>query len=249
MDGLQGHVAIVTGGSQGIGRAICLGLAKGGATVVACARNAEKLQSLADEAAGHGLCGKIEPCTLDVTDREAIDRVVEDVADRHEKIDVLVNNAGITKDGLVLNMEDEQFDAVLDTNLRSAFRMTRAVSKYMVRARGGRIINVASVSGIMGNAGQSNYAASKAGLIGFTKSVAKELAKRGITCNVVAPGFVVTEMTDVLPEKVKDTVKGLIPMNRFGEPADIAAAVSFLASPAAKYVTGQVLVVDGGLCM
>lgn len=249
MNELAGRIAIVTGGSQGIGRAVCLGLARQGATVVACARKAEKLQALADEAAQQGLPGKIQPYPLDVTDKAAIDKMVEDVVAQHSKIDVLVNNAGITRDGLLMNMEDEQFEAVLTTNLRSAFWTTRAVSRYMVRARYGRIINMASVSGVMGNAGQSNYAASKAGLIGFTKSVAKELAKRNITCNAVAPGFIQTEMTDVLPEKVKETVKPLIPMNRFGEAEDIAAAVTFLAGPGAAYITGTVLMVDGGLCM
>lgn len=249
MNELQGQVAIVTGGSQGIGKAICLGLARQGATVVACARKADKLQAVADEAAAQALSGTILPTPLDVTDRAAIDKLVEDVIAQHSKIDILVNNAGITKDGLMLNMEDEQFDAVLTTNLRSAFWMTRSVSKYMVRARIGRIVNISSVSGIMGNAGQSNYSASKAGLIGFTKSIGKELAKRNITCNVVAPGFITTDMTDILPDKVKEIVKPLIPMNRFGAPEDIASAVRFLVSPGANYITGMVLVVDGGLCM
>jgi 3-oxoacyl-[acyl-carrier protein] reductase len=246
---LAGQVAVVTGGSQGIGKAICLEMARQGAAVVACARKADKLQAVGEEAAKQCLPGKIQPYPLDVTDRAAIDKMVEDVIAQHSKIDVLVNNAGITKDGLLLNMEDDQFEAVLTTNLRSAFWTTRAVSKYMVRARFGRIINIASVSGVMGNAGQSNYAASKAGLIGFTKSVAKELAKRNITCNAVAPGFIQTEMTAVLPDRVKEAVKPLIPMNCFGEPNDIAGVVAFLAGPAAKYLTGQVLVVDGGLCM
>ena len=249
MNELAGRIAIVTGGSQGIGKAICLALAGQGATVIACARKADKLQAVAEEAVKQCLPGKIQPYPLDVTDRPAIDKMVEDVIAQHAKIDVLVNNAGITKDGLMLNMEDEQFEAVLTTNLRSAFWTTRSVSKYMVRARFGRIINISSVSGVMGNAGQSNYAASKAGLIGFTKSIGKELAKRNITCNAVAPGFIQTDMTDILPEKVKETVKPLIPMNRFGAPEDIAAAVAFLAGAGASYITGQVLVVDGGLCM
>jgi 3-oxoacyl-[acyl-carrier protein] reductase len=246
---LAGQVAIVTGGSQGIGKAICLALARQGATVVACARNADKLKAVAEEAAGQGLPGKIHPYPLDVTQRAMIDKMVEDVVAQYSKIDVLVNNAGITRDGLMLNMEDEQFDAVLTTNLRSAFWTTRAVSKYMVRARSGRIVNISSVSGVAGNAGQSNYAASKAGLIGFTKSVAKELAKRNITCNAVAPGFIQTDMTDVLSDKVKEMVRPLIPMNRFGVAEDIAAAVTYLVGPGAGYVTGTVLMVDGGLCM
>jgi 3-oxoacyl-[acyl-carrier protein] reductase len=246
---LAGQVAVVTGGSRGIGRAICLALARQGATVVACARKADNLRAVAEEAARQSLPGKIHPYSLDVTQRAGIDKMVEDVIAEHSKIDVLVNNAGITRDGLMLNMEDEQFDAVLTTNLRSAFWATRAVSKYMVRARFGRIVNISSVSGVAGNAGQSNYAASKAGLIGFTKSVAKELAKRNITCNAVAPGFIQTEMTDVLPEKVKETVRPLIPMSRFGTAEDVASAVAFLAGAGAGYITGTVLMVDGGLCM
>ncbi len=249
MGELAGQVAIVTGGSQGIGRAICLALARQGATVVACARNADKLKAVAEEAVGQGLPGKIHAYPLDVTQRSAIDKMVEDVIAQHSKIDVLVNNAGITRDGLMLNMEDEQFESVLTTNLRSAFWTTRAVSRYMVRARCGRIVNISSVSGVAGNAGQSNYAASKAGLIGFTKSVAKELAKRNITCNAVAPGFIQTDMTDVLSEKVKETVRPLIPMNRFGVAEDVASVVAFLAGPGAGYITGTVLMVDGGLCM
>lgn len=246
---LAQQTAIVTGASRGIGRAIALALAGESATVLAVARSADKLASLVDEAKSAELPGTIVPTTLDVGDRAAIDAFIDATVEKHGKIDILVNNAGITRDGLLMNMEDDQFEDVLTTNLRSVFWLTRATSRYMVRARYGRIVNISSVSGIAGNAGQCNYAASKAGVIGFTKSAAKELAKRNITCNVVAPGFITTDMTDVLPDKIKDSVKTLIPCQKFGEPADIAAAVTFLASPAAKYITGQVLTVDGGMNM
>ncbi|MGQ9649857.1 MAG: 3-oxoacyl-[acyl-carrier-protein] reductase [Phycisphaerae bacterium] len=243
------QVAVVTGGARGIGRAICLGLAQQGATVVAADLNFEGTKAVAEEAGTNGLPGKIVPKSLNVTDRAAVEAFVEEVIQEFGKISILVNNAGITRDGLLLNMEDEQFDTVINVNLRSVFLMTRAVCRHMMQARYGRIVNIASVSGMMGNAGQANYAASKAGVIGFTKTVAKELARRNITANAVAPGFIDTEMTKVLPDKVKDMVKQLIPCQKMGEPADVAAGVIFLASPQAKYITGQVLVVDGGLNM
>jgi 3-oxoacyl-[acyl-carrier protein] reductase len=246
---LADRVAVVTGGSQGIGRAICLDFAKHGATVVACARNAEKLSTLADEAKKCEFPGQIHPQPLDVSVRADVEAAIDGVVEQHGKVDVLVNNAGITRDGLIMNMEDDQFDDVITTNLRSAFWLTRGVSRHMVRARYGRIVNVTSVSGVMGNAGQANYAASKAGMIGLTKSVAKELGKRGITCNAIAPGFVATDMTEVLPDKLKEGAKQLIPLNRMGEPEEIAAVATFLAGPGASYVTGQVLLVDGGLRM
>lgn len=246
---LANQVAIVTGGSRGIGRAICLAFARRGATVVAIARSEANLADLLAEAGKNGVPGRIITRALDVCDRSAVDAMVEGVVEALGRIDILVNNAGITRDGLMMNMEDDQFDEVLNVNLRSVFLMTRAVSRHMLRARYGRIINISSISGIMGNAGQSNYAASKAGVIGFSKTVAKELARRNITCNVVAPGFITTDMTDVLPDKIKEAVRPLIPQQQFGEPSDIAAAVVFLASPEAKYVTGQVLAVDGGLSM
>lgn len=246
---LSGQVAVVTGGSRGIGRQICLSLAREGATVMACARGMENLESLAAEAAQAELAGKIIPRRLDVTDRKAIDGVVEAAISDHHRLDIVVNNAGITRDGLLMNMEDEQFDAVIQANLKSAFWMTRAASRPMVRARRGRMIFISSISGIMGNAGQANYAASKAGVIGLAKSAAKELAKRNITCNVVAPGFIETDMTSILPGAVKDGVRPLIPMRRFGKSEEVAAAVTFLAGPEASYITGVVLNVDGGLGM
>lgn len=243
------QVAVVTGGARGIGRAISLALAEQGATVVAADLNLDGVKTVADEAAGKGLKGRIVPKALNVTDKAAVEAFIEAVLSELGKISILVNNAGITRDGLLLNMEDDQFDSVINVNLRSVFLMTRAVSRHMIQSRYGRIVNIASVSGMMGNAGQANYAASKAGVIGFTKTVAKELARRNITANAVAPGFIDTEMTKVLPDKVKDMVKQLIPCQKMGEPADVAAGVVFLASPAARYITGQVLVVDGGLNM
>jgi len=238
---LSNQIAIVTGGARGIGREICLVLAGKSATVIAVDLNEEGLATLPDEAKQKELPGVIDPKKLNVTDKAAIEAFVDEVAEKHGKIDILVNNAGITKDGLLMNMEDDQFDAVINVNLRSVFLMTRAVSRYMVRARYGRIINMASVSGMMGNAGQS--------IIGFTKSVAKEIGRRNITCNAIAPGFIATEMTDVLPDKIKEGVKQIVPLQKFGLPEDIAAGVAFLASPEAKYITGHVLVIDGGLNM
>jgi 3-oxoacyl-[acyl-carrier protein] reductase len=246
---LANQIAIVTGGARGIGQAISLLLAEQGATVIAADMNVEGLTATADQAKAKSLAGKIVPKQLNVTDGAAIDVFIDEIMKQYGKIDILVNNAGITRDGLLMNMEDEQFDLVIDVNLRSVFRLTRAVSRYMVRARYGRIVNMASVSGMMGNPGQANYAASKAGVIGFTKTVAKELGKRGITANAVAPGFIDTPMTQVLPEKLKEAVKQIVPLQRFGTPADVAAAVAFLSSPASGYITGQVLPVDGGLNM
>ncbi len=241
------RVAIVTGGSRGIGAAIVRRLADDKMHVVAIARNLEKLNQVCSEITSAG--GTAEALVCDIADFKALAAAVEGVAERLGRIDVLVNNAGIAKDGLILRMDDEDFDTVIATNLKAAFVTIRAAARPMVRAKGGRIINISSVSGVAGNAGQANYSASKAGMIGLSKSVAKELAGKNITCNVVAPGFITTDMTDVLNDQIKEGVKNFIPLKRFGTPQEVASVVSFLAGNDANYVTGQVICVDGGMVM
>jgi len=242
---LSGQTAIVTGASRGIGKAIALALGKAGAKVACVARNQEKLQETVSE---------IEACdgiaaayTCDVTDSAATSKVVQDVIEAWEKLDILVNNAGITSDTLIPRMSDEDWDNVISTNLRSVFLFTRTASIVMMRQRSGRIINMSSVSGIMGNPGQANYSASKAGIIGMTQSVARELASRKVTVNAICPGFIATEMTDTLGPAVQEEVKKRVPAKRLGEVEEIADAVLFLASGSASFITGQVLTVDGGL--
>lgn len=243
---LNGKTALVTGASRGIGRAIALRLAEDGANVaVIYAGSADKAEAVVNEITALGVNAKAYRCN--VADSAAVNETVKAVTNDLGKIDILVNNAGITRDGLMLRMKDEEFDAVLDTNLKGAFNMIRACYSGFIRKKSGRIINISSVSGIMGNAGQANYSASKAGVIGLTKSVARELASRGITCNAVAPGFIQTDMTENLGDN--NPLLNSIPLGRMGKPEDIAAAVAFLASDSAAYITGEVLKVDGGLAI
>jgi len=244
---IEMRVAIVTGASRGIGRAIAERLASQGNIVVGVARSAEALKEVASAIAATG--GKFHGQCCDIGDSVAFAQLIENIAEQHGRLDILVNNAGITKDGLLMRMSDDDFDSVIRVNLKSAFVACRAASRPMMKGRFGRIVNIGSVSGLTGNAGQVNYAAAKSGLIGMTKSIARELGGKGITANVVAPGFIETDMTAALLPQVKEQALPHIPLKRFGEPKHIAAAVAWLASDDGGYVTGQVIVVDGGMAM
>lgn len=248
MSQLANQIAVVTGAGRGIGRAIALKFAAEGADVVCVSRTQENAAKVAAEVQALGR--RSWAVGLDVADSAAVaagaEKILQDTGGR---VDILVNNAGVTRDGLLMRMSDEDWDIVLNTNLKGAFHFTKAFFRVFAKQRAGRIINITSVIGLMGNAGQSNYAASKAGLIGFTQSVARELASRGVTVNAVAPGFIETDMTSVLSDELKTEVLKKIPMGRFGQAEDIAGAVLYLAGPAGRYVTGQVLTVDGGMVM
>jgi len=244
-DVLKGEIALVTGASRGIGAAIADELAAQGATVIGTATSASGANAIGERLAAAGGHGRL----LDVTDGAAVEALVDAITAEFGAVSILVNNAGITRDNLLLRMKDEDWNAILDTNLTSVYRTSKAVMRAMMKARRGRIISIASVIGVTGNAGQSNYAAAKAGIIAFSKSLAREIGSRGITVNVVAPGFIDTDMTRALPEAARETLLGQIALGRLGEPADIARAVAFLAGPAAAYITGETLHVNGGMYM
>ena len=247
MNQLENQIAVVTGAGRGIGRAIALKFAAAGADVACVSRTQENSEKVAVEIRALGR--RAWAYAVDVGEAAAVNAAAEKILSECGRVDILVNNAGVTRDNLLMRMSDAEWDAVLNTNLKGAFLFTKAFSRALIKQRSGRIINVASVIGLIGNAGQSNYAASKAGLIGFTKSVARELASRGITANVLAPGFIETDMTAVLKDELRAGVLRQIPLGSFGQPEDVASAAVFLASPAARYVTGQVLAVDGGMVM
>jgi len=242
---LKGEIALVTGASRGIGAAIADELAAQGATVIGTATSESGAAAIGERLAAHGGHGRV----LDVSDAGSIESLVESIGKQIGAVSILVNNAGITRDNLLMRMKDEDWQAIIDTNLTSVFRSSKAVMRSMMKARKGRIINIASVIGVTGNAGQANYAAAKAGIIAFSKSLAKEIGSRGVTVNVVAPGFIDTDMTRSLPEDAKNAMLGQIALGRFGEPADIARAVAFLAGPSAAYITGETLHVNGGMYM
>ena len=240
----EGKTAIVTGAARGIGFEIARQLAAGGAIVVLVDVLEEALQKAAANLPG---AKQVMTYKVDVTDEEAVEKLMTEVSDKTGRIDILINNAGITRDDLILRMEAKAWDLVMAVNLKGTFLMTKHACRYMVRQKAGRIVNMASVSGLVGNPGQANYSASKAGVIGFTRTVARELARKNVCCNAIAPGFIDTDMTQVLPEKAKEMALGAIPMQRMGTPAEVARAVCFLASDEASYITGHVLPVDGGM--
>ncbi len=244
---LAGKVALVTGGAQGIGKAVGLLLARNGADIVISDINLEKAEETAKEVQALGR--KALATKVDVAALGDVEKMVEAILTQFGKVDILVNNAGIARDKLILRMTEEDWDAVLNINLKGTFNCTKAVVRHMSKQKSGKIVNIASVVGEMGNAGQGNYAASKAGVIGFTKTIAREFAQRGINVNAIAPGYIETPMTDALPDKVKEELKRLIPMDRLGKPEDVAEAVLFLVSESANYITGQVLNVNGGIYM
>ncbi|MFT3782245.1 MAG: 3-oxoacyl-[acyl-carrier-protein] reductase [Nibricoccus sp.] len=241
------RTALVTGAGRGIGKAIAETLAKNGVNVICVSKSPDSCGAVAAAITAAG--GKAKAVPVDVSDGAAVTKAAEELLKEFGKIDILINNAGITRDGLLARMSEEDWNAVIQTNLTSAFHWCKAIGWPMCRNRYGRIVNIASVVGLVGNPGQANYAAAKGGMIAFTKAIAKEFAKRGVTANVVAPGFIKTDMTAVLGEEVQKAAVGLIPMQRFGEPADIAAATAFLCSEEAGYITGQVFTVDGGMAM
>lgn len=242
---LKDQIALITGSARGIGKEIAQTFAKEGATVIISDINEEAARETADQIVQSGL--KADAYACNVSDMRSVQEMADKILDNHSRVDILVNNAGITKDNLFLRMSEEEWDAVLNVNLTGAFKCTKALAKSMVKARKGKIINIASIVGVIGNAGQANYSASKAGLIGFTKSLAREFAARNITSNAVAPGFIRTAMTDQLSDKVKDGLLERIPLKRLGEPQDVANACLFLASSDADYITGQTIIVDGGM--
>ncbi len=245
---LKGKTAVVTGASRGIGRAIAIKLAKLGANVVVNYRNSvDAVQEVVKEIEALGV--KVLAVQCDISSYSDVENMMKKCVEEFKSIDILVNNAGITKDGLLMRMKEDDFDSVIDINLKGAFNCTKHVSAIMLKQRSGRVINISSVSGLTGNAGQVNYSSAKAGIIGMTKGVAKEFASRGVTCNAVAPGYIQTDMTDGLSEKVKDAIMNIIPLKRLGSPEDVANAVAFLASDEVSYITGQVITVDGGMVM
>ena len=244
---LKDQVALITGSARGIGKEIATLFAKEGATVIISDINADMAATTAQELAKQGLQAAHFAC--DVTNLQSVEEMVNKTLDKYSRIDILLNNAGITKDNLLLRMKEEDWDAVIKVNLKGTFNCTKVVSKAMLKAKKGKIISIASVIGIMGNAGQANYAASKAGIIGFTKSVARELASRGITANAVAPGYIQTDMTEKLSEKAREEILQNIPLNKLGTARDVAGVCLFLASSDADYITGQTIVVDGGMAI